>query len=85
MNLDIFGLATFIVTIIVVVTFFYVIGRANGIGVERMRAESLCHQAILKRNSGSVKWVWNAVSSGRKELVPHAEFFVDDQDARKSQ
>ena len=79
MNGDILGLVALIATIIGVIVFFYVFGRHYGVEAERRRVESLCHQAILKRGSGSVRWVWNAIGSGRKELMPEKEFFGDQE------
>jgi hypothetical protein len=68
-------LLTLLAATLVVVCVFYSFGRAHGVGVERQRIESLCHQAVIKRASGSVRWVWNAVSSGQKELAPEEKFF----------
>lgn len=75
MNWDVFGLVVLIATIIGVIVFFYLFGRSYGVEAERARIERLCHQAILKRASGSVRWVWNAVGSGAKDLAPEEEFF----------
>ena len=82
MNWDVLGLVVLIATIIGVVVFFYLFGRAYGVEAERARIERLCHQAILKRASGSVKWVWNAVTSGQKQLMPEEEFFGKDKDEK---
>ena len=82
MNGDVLGLVVLIATIIGVVVFFYLFGRSYGVEAERARIGSLCHQAILKRGSGSVKWVWNAVTSGQKQLMPEEEFFGKDKDEK---
>jgi hypothetical protein len=61
-----------------VIVFFYLFGRSNGIEVERLRVESLCHQAVIKRGSGSVSWIMNAIGSGQRELMPEEKFFGKD-------
>jgi len=53
----------------------YVVGLFAGVRNERRRVEDLCHQAILQRGSGSVRRVWNAVSSGKTYLMSEDEFF----------
>jgi hypothetical protein len=60
--------------------FAWWIGWHQGKASERMRAESLCHQAVVKRASGSVRWIWNAISSGQEELMQEKEFFGEGEE-----
>lgn len=68
-------LLTVVAATIVGICVFYLFGRAQGVEAERQRVESLCHQAVIKRGSGSVRWIMNAIASGAKELVPEEKFF----------
>lgn len=82
MNWDVFGLVVLIATIIGVVVFFYLFGRSYGVEAERARIESLCSQALIKRGSGSVRWIMNAIGSGQKELMPEDAFFGKDKNEK---
>lgn len=62
----------------VLLLFGFWLGWSRGVKNERERCERLCHQSMVVeggRLSGSVGWVWNAVASGRDELLPADEFF----------
>ena len=81
-------LLVFNATLIVVAVLSYSFGRNHGVVAERQRTESLCHQAVLKRCSGSVRWVWNAISSGKELLQSEAKFFgptTDDDMTKQGQ
>lgn len=80
MNWDIVETVAFLVIVASMLTSFYLYGRANGVLAERKRVESLCHQAVLKRCAGSVRWVWNAISSGQNELISEEAFFGQDKE-----
>jgi hypothetical protein len=52
----------------------FLFGKSIGRRDERSRCHDLCHRAILKRWSGTTRWVMNAISSGGT-LMPAEEFF----------
>lgn len=53
----------------------YFRGWRKGETKERDRCHTLCHQAVLRRWSGTTRWVMNAIASGERQLMDPDEFF----------
>ncbi len=62
---------------------FYFFGLAQGRRRERDRVLDLLHSAIQRRFSGSVRWVWSAVQSGKYELMDQDKFFGPERPSDK--
>ena len=56
-------------------TYGVFVGSRRGQRLERLRCGYLYHQVILQSGAGSVRRVWNAISSGADLPLSEDEFF----------
>jgi hypothetical protein len=69
---------TLVLKVALLAGLFYMVdlfGQWKGRKLERERVERLLDRALQVRYSGSIRWVWNAVSSGSKILMDEDKFF----------
>ena len=61
------------------IAFAFFKGLERGRENERDRCMYLVHSALMRKNSGTARWIGNAIHSGAPKLMPPAEFFGDDE------